>query len=238
MKFLPLLALLLTTASAAWAQVGTDPAYTGPRFPGGPDSLRAYLRRHPLPAAAGKGPVFVQFDVLPLHRRNEPHLLLPPGRAALSPAGQAAVWGLLAQLPDWEPGRQDVETPITTVTLCLNDPQQSPAALSYADTMPEFAEMKPGIIGLYQRMAEVYTVDKTVETILAQKLQGDAYVYFEVAETGQVEHVHILNGDHPLLVRNALQTMSRLPQKATRPARLAGRPVRVYYVLSMGVQLN
>ena len=154
-----LLALLIGSLFTVSAQNALpDAGYAGPRFPGGPDSLRVYLARHPL-RKAGEGPVFVQFDVLPSARRHKPTLILPPGRPPLTPAVAAAALRLVAEMPEWSPGRQDVEVPITTVTLRLATGSVPPAAArAYADEMPVFDGLEPGIVGFYRYMPNVQVV--------------------------------------------------------------------------------
>ena len=220
------LTLLLATAAPLHAQGPTAQLYAGPRFPGGPDSLRAFLLRHSL-RQVGKGLVFVQFDVLSADRRQKPHVVLPPGRKALSGAATAAVLRLVADMPAWTPGRQD-DTPITTVTLCLNG--ASPA-LAYADEMPVFPGMEPGIIGIYRYLPNIQVV---TPEIVRRKLTGDVYVYFEVSETGLLENARVIGGEVPTLNDASLRTVARLPTVATPPAQLHGQPVRVYYVISIG----
>ena len=219
--------LLLAAAATAQTTPVSPAAYAGPRYPGGPDSLRVYLTRHAL-RQAGKGPVFVQFDVLPRESKYKPTLILPPNRAALSSAMAAKALSTVTEMPAWTPGQQDVEIPITTVTLCLTP---ASTALAYADEMPVFPGVEPGIIGFYRFMPGIQVV---TPEIIKRKLTGDVFVYFEVSDTGQLEKAQVIGGSEPALNDAALRTVARLPTRATIPAQLHGRPVRVYYVLSIG----
>lgn len=204
--------------------------YAGPRFAGGPDSLRAYLSQHRLRQVSE--PVFVQFDIVPGSRPKNIHLLTPPGHQPWPPATEAEATRLVLAMPAWVPGRQDVEIPITTMTLGLNPTRPASTARLYADEMPVFANMEPGIIGIYRYLP---TVQVITPEMIRQKLKGDVYAYFEVSETGHLEHVQILDGSIPAVNEAARQTIAKLPTQALQPARLRGQPVRIYYVLTMGL---
>ena len=229
-----LLLLALLLAFTARAQPATPVAaatYAGPRFAGGPDSLRAYLGRHPLRQTSE--PVFVQFEVGPGSKPKNIRLLLPPGHQAWGGAVAAEAIRLVQTMPAWVPGRQDVEIPIRTVTLALNAPPEAPPANAYANDMPLFQDMEPGILGLYHYLPNVQV---TTPEILQNDLTGDVHVYLEVSETGRLERVSILDGEVPALCNAARQTIARLPQQALKPAQLRGQPVRIYYVLSLSFE--
>lgn len=226
-------ALLALVALPAWAQspaASPDATYAGPRFAGGPDSLRAYLGRHRLRQVSE--PVFVQFDIGPDGPPQNIHLLTPPGHKPWPAAAGAEATQLVLAMPTWAAGRQDVEIPITTVTLGLNPSRAASTALPYADEMPVFASMEPGIIGVYHYLP---TVQIITPEMIRKKLKGDVYAYFEVSETGHLEHKQILDGSVPAVNEAARQTMAKLPTQALQPARLRGQPVRIYYVLTMGL---
>ncbi len=226
---LPALFLLLALpASAQTATTSPDAAYAGPRFAGGPDSLRAYISRHRLGRVSE--PVFVQFDIVPDSSPKNIHLLTPPGHKPWPAAAEAEATQLVQAMPTWTPGRQDVEIPITTMTLQLNPARPAPTALLYADEMPVFASMDPGIIGVYRYLP---TIQVITPEMLRKKLKGDVYAYFEVSETGRLEHAQILDGSVPAVNEAARQTIAKLPTQALQPARLRGQPVRIYYVLTM-----
>ena len=170
----------------------------------------------------------MQFDVLPREPRHKPNLILRPDHSALLPAVAAAALRTVSEMPAWIPGRQDVEIPITTVTLCLTP---GSTALAYADEMPVFPGLEPGIIGFYRYMPGIQVV---TPEIVKNKLTGDVFVYFEVSEIGHLEKAQVIGGSVPALNDAALRTVAKLPTTATIPAQLHGRPVRVYYVLSIG----
>lgn len=225
--------LLLAGPLAARAQLPTaspDATYAGPRFAGGPDSLRAYLRQHRLRQVSE--PVFVQFEIGAIGPPHTIHLLTPPGHKPWPATAEAEASRLVLAMPAWAAGRQDVEVPITTVTLCLNPGRATSTALPYADEMPVFASMEPGIIGIYRYLP---TVQVITPEMIRKKLKGDVYAYFEVSETGRLEHVQMLDGSVPAVNEAARQIIAKLPAQALQPARLHGQPVRIYYVLTMGL---
>ena len=230
---LMVLTLFLTVTGPAASQA-VSAAYEGPRYPGGPDSLRAYLRRHTIPKA-GAEPVFVQFDVVPSAPFKNLQVLTPPGRRTPKPAITAATLAAAKAMPAWIPGRQDVETPITTVTLGFNQGSNKGLAYPYADEMPVFADMAPGIIGLYRYLPTVLVMPEL--GVLRKNAMNDVYAYFEVAETGRLENRQIIGGNLPALNQAAMLTLHKLPD-ATTPAKLNGRPVRIYYVLSIGFNVE
>lgn len=219
------------TASPTGSYPGA--AYAGPRFAGGPDSLRSYLSQHRLRQVSE--PVFVQFDIVPGSRPKNIQLLTPPGHQPWPPATEAEATRLVLAMPAWVPGRQDVEIPITTITLGFNPARPASTARLYADEMPVFANMEPGIIGIYRYLP---TVQVITPEMIRQKLKGDVYAYFEVSETGHLEHVQILDGNIPAVNEAARQTIAKLPTQALQPARLRGQPVRIYYVLTMGLEVE
>jgi len=226
-------ALLVAGTLTARAQAPTSlpsATYAGPRFAGGPDSLRAYLGQHRLRQVSE--PVFVQFDIGAAGPPENIQLLTPPGHKPWPATAVAEAARLVRAMPAWAPGRQDVEIPITTMTLRLNPAQPAPTALLYADEMPVFASMEPGIIGIYRYLP---TVQVITPEMIRKKLKGDVYAYFEVSETGHLEHVQILDGSLPAVNEAARQTIAKLPAQALRPAQLRGQPVRIYYVLTMGL---
>lgn len=232
------LIVLLAASSTTQAQLPASPpaAYEGPRFPGGPDSLLAWLRRHPI-LKADKGPVFVQFDVMPGAPLKNLQTLTPFGRKPLKPVATAEALATARAMPAWTPGRQDVETPVTTVTLGLNPTSDAVPAYAYADELPVFPGIEPGIVGLYRYLPTVLVLPEVSAEVLRKNPSNDVYAYFEVSETGRIENRQIISGNLPALNKAALLTLDKLPN-ATTPARLQGRAVRIYYVLSIGFNLD
>lgn len=108
------LAGLLLAAAPALAQSSAPVAalagadYTGPRFPGGPDSLRALVQRATRPASpAVLGKMVVRFELKDGRQPQNFKLLMPPGRVSkeLKTAAVMAAGYLQANMPAWEPGQ-------------------------------------------------------------------------------------------------------------------------------------
>lgn len=243
------------------ARPTADPTYPGPRFPGGPDSLRALMYRSQRLAPAGTtGLVLVQVE----HKANgqPPALkLLPPTDAdnsALKKAGATALDYLKSNLPAWLPGTA---------------PEKSPPASSYlplvfgrpAATLPyAYADQGPRFDGLAQfafpsattntryqalvsdsaKLAEFNTSQTGMQAALQARTryppaamraghQGRVMLYFEVAENGAIEHAQVAsNTAGPVLAEEVIRVVRQLPT-ASSPAQLRGQPVRVYYVIPL-----
>ena len=137
-------ALLLAVAPAAPAQTLPPTPYAGPRYPGGPDSLRAILYRssHLAPTKA-TGLVLLRLE---LKADNTPGTFKLVGdqrgaRSATGRATAAALEYLQAHMPAWEAALDAQAKPGKTPTFLL--PLDFTAPLSaqpyaYADREPLF----------------------------------------------------------------------------------------------------
>ena len=250
-----LLALLLATGPVAKAQatptsvmplVGTDPlvtAYTGPRFPGGPDSLRAALRRLLRPASpALTGQLFLALLLNQERRSRRPYLLSPPTD---SPANalfynkeaEALARQVVRQLPSWQPGPGEpgrVGPAATGAIIPLTfGPEPPEMPFAYSDENPAFPAQILQDNGLSQRGLSLTEFLKTQlhypVAALQQGKQGTVYGYFEVSETGAIEQRRIVGSADATLDAEVLRVLHLIPHALT-PPRLQGRPVRVYYV--------
>ena len=67
--------------------------------------------------------------------------------------------------------------------------------------------------------------------------QGTVYVYFEVTESGAIEHAAILGTAGRALDAEVLKAVQKLPA-ATSPAMLRGKPVRVGYALPITFKIQ
>lgn len=252
-----LLGLLLAASSPAFAQspapgpTASRAAYTGPRFPGGPDSLRAFVYRAVRQASTvPAGKMVVRFELKDGWKPQNFELLTPPIAASteLQQAAATALIYLQARMPAWLPDASDPEEltfgPMPKISLVL-DFRPGPAArpYTYADQVPMFPDLEASLRG--QRVkANKMTIDYGSKSIirsiqkqsrypaedLRQNRQGVVYGYFEVAENGALENREILGTVSPTLDAEVLSILNRLPA-ATTPAQLQGQPVRVYYVL-------
>lgn len=245
-----LLPALLLAAPAALAQT-TPPApapqglnpYTGPRFPGGPDSLRATLRRATRAAGpALTGQLFMQLEFDKAGQPNKFFLLTPPDRAGTTLARTQEVKALMQQLPaqlgPWQLTTADGQTAKSIVLPLDFGPQATTAPLAYSDENPAFVSIaarknSPPInaVNLIQRQFRYPAED------LRNRVQGTAYGYYEVSETGAVENRRIISGLSPSTDAELLRVLNTLPDALT-PPRQQGRPVRVAYVVPINLRIQ
>ncbi len=240
-----------TTAPAA--------AYTGPRYPGGPDSLRALVYRSTrLTTPAPTGRVLVQFELKP---DGQPQIfqLVPPPRPAnreLLKAAATALSYLEARMPAWQPAPPDPTTPAGTdskISLMLDfTTPQAAQPYCYTDQKPIFATLAEQVQAQHKQFYDRLVADPVRKDLFGSSTkgltsfvqiqtrypvealrngqEGVVYAYFEVAENGAVEHPEVLGTAGRALDAEVLRIVKTLPA-ATAPAQLQGRPVRMYYVL-------
>lgn len=109
--FFALLSISLLAASVLHAQttaVSNLADYSGPRYPDGPDSLRALVGRSTRQAgAAPAGHALVQFELKPDGQPEKYTLITLPGgtNKPLADATANALRYLEAHMPAWQPAR-------------------------------------------------------------------------------------------------------------------------------------
>ena len=229
------------TMSAGGEKPG-DVAYTGPRFPGGPDSLRAVLARtlrRASPTLTGQLYLHLKLDETGVVSRA--YFLTSADRAtaelARTPAAQRLADELLNKLSVWqlpEP-RSKAKTAVSSVTLPLwLGAGANAMPLPYSDEAPLFPV--PAVAGIPSSRQVLnlsqflmYQVRYPAEDLRNQR-QGTVYAYFEVSETGAVEQRRIVGSVSPTLDAEVLRALQNLPDALT-PPRQQGRPVRVAYLL-------
>lgn len=252
-------------ATASGQATAPSADYAGPRFPGGPDSLRALVYRSTrltTPGPAGR--MLVQFELQPDGRPHRFSMVRPPDplKKDLVNATATALNYLEAHMPAWQPGTPDPKAaPGAEPKLSLlMDFAAAPAAqpYAYADRNPDFAN----VVGLL-RARHIAYLDRLLNDpaqaaefasspwglvtyiqmqvryppeALRARQQGQVYAYFEVAENGAIEHVEILGSAGRALDAEVLQVVQNLPAAAS-PAMLHGQPVRLYYALPIAFKL-
>jgi len=239
----------LGAAPLAHAQTSTPTAaYTGPRYPGGPDSLRALVYRSThlaTPAPAGR--LLVQFE---LKDGQQPHnfkLLPAPGpmNLELVTAAATSLNYLEEQMATWQAGTPDLETEAnasrdTQFMLVLDfEANQTDQPYVYVDQNPVFGQpltqAKNRSSATFDSsprsmVRRIQTQLRYPREALMRQQEGVVYAYFEVAENGVIEHPRILGTAGQALDAEVLRLVRKLPA-ATTPPQLQGRPVRVYYTL-------
>lgn len=238
----------------------TPPAYTGPRYPGGPDSLRALIYRSTRLVPKAKGLTVVQLE---LKDDKTPANIKaigdqPGPKSATGQANRAALDYLQAHMATWEPGAPTAtaqakpgKNPTFLIPLNFTAPL-SAQPYAYADQEPVFPYLNmqrnqrnpafdndPEAAAILARIADAYNNNlasyiqrqtRYPAAALRNREQGRVTVYFEVAETGAVENATILTSAGGALDSEVRRAVSSLPP-ATTPALLNGRPVRVFYVV-------
>lgn len=238
------------------ALMGTDPAraeYPGPAYPGGPDSLRAAVRRHLRRASPDLvGQLFLHLDLAADGRSRRAFFLAPPPGSPnialyINPEAQNLTQQLVQRLHPWllpsglaerGPGGE------VSVTIPLDfGPAPTPTVLAYSDVNPTFSVVPLPRFG-YSRGAVprslqdfMYAQIRYPEEDFRRQRQGTVYAYFEVSETGRVEQRRIVGTLSPTFDAEVLRVLNRLPSALT-PPRQQGRPVRVGYVLPLHFRLH
>ncbi|WP_460502306.1 energy transducer TonB, partial [Hymenobacter agri] len=248
-----LLALSLLGAPALRAQTTTVSSladYAGPRYPGGPDSLRALVGRsirQAVPAPGGR--MLVQFELMPDGHPTRYTMLRPPVPLD-KPLGEAtakALDYLEAHMLAWQPAPPDPE--VTTkeapkINLVI-DFSTSPEAqpYPYADQNPVFGTLVQQLPERQQRYLGTRLTDPIkrgrfqssiaglvffsqmqvrypVEALRSRQ-QGTVYAAFEISETGAILQPEILGSAGRALDAEVMRALAALPA-ATEPAQLRG----------------
>jgi|GEM_PF-1209815 len=219
------------------------PVYLGPRFRGGPDSVRALLARTLRPANPTlAGQVFLQLELTDVGAVRTSYLLTPPRKTPAADLAKNADVRALAQqlakqLTPWQilpsTGSDQGANALNTIALPLPfGPSAETAPLSYSDEMPTFrlAGGRPegtavvSLPRLLQRQMQFPAAD------IRNHVSGTVYAYLEVSETGAVTQRSIVGSLSPTLDAEVLRVLEQVPNAST-PPRQSGRPVRVGYVL-------
>ncbi len=260
-RLITLMALLAARGLHAQATAVSSLAdYTGPRYPGGPDSLRALVGRSTRQAgAAPAGHALVQFQLGPDGRPEKYALITPPGRATdpLAEAATNALRYLEVHMPAWQLSTPAPEaTPgdkFSRINLVLDFAAPSTAqAYVYAEQQPVFgtlAQLVPSHHGRYMdeiladpiKRAQFQSSARGLVTFCQMQVryppealrahqQGTVYASFEISESGAIEQPEILGSVGRSLDVEVLRVLATLPA-ATAPAQLHGQPVRMRYVL-------
>jgi protein TonB len=234
------------------------PAYTGPRYPGGPDSLRALTYRSARLHGNGvAGLVVVRVELkdgrTPVNLKRWG---TPPPNQVLDKASNTALSYLQSRMLAWEPGTPDPDAkpdrlPRTFVTLDFSTPLAA-QPYAYADfdpVFPDFAALLRAQHNIYferslatpTMLANLASPKKGLSTYVQMQVkyppaalraqqQGAVYVYFEVAASGAIEHAQIISSAGEALDAEVLRVVQQLPA-ATVPAKLQGQPVRIFYLM-------
>jgi protein TonB len=250
-----LLLILLLAGSAAKAQ-HRAPAmwlfndsdlttYTGPRYRGGPDSLRASVQRvlrQASPTLVGQ--LFVRLELDQAGQIRKLELLPPPDRTTVllsrNKEVKAIIQQLQSKLANWLPvpsGSPEATARATSIILPLPF-GTGPVPLVYSDENPAFPAALPGsptrdtsVLDFLQRQFR-YPVED-----LRNQVQGKVYLYFEVSETGAVEQRRIAGSLSRTIDAEVMRVLQLLPNALT-PPRYQGQAVRVAYVMPITLSIR
>jgi protein TonB len=256
-----LLAASLTAAAAPLrAQVSAPPAYAGPRYPGGPDSLRALVGRSTHQTGVSPaGHALLQLELGSDGRPTKYTLTTLPGRAnkPLTEAAATAQRYLQAHMLAWQPAPPDPEVrpneKPNRVSLVLDFASPATAQpYEYADQNPVFNTLLQqlterqlsylaSIVSDPVRQAQFQSSAQGLSFFCQMQVrypadalrsgqQGTVYASFEVSENGAIQHPEIIGSAGRYLDDEVLRILATLPA-ATTPAQLRGQPVRVRYTL-------
>lgn len=263
----PLLLAGLLSLSAAQlrAQVPAAPAYAGPRYPGGPDSLRALVGRSIRQAApAPTGRMLVQFELKPDGRPDHFSLVRPPDPLSkpLVDATAKALDYLEAHMMAWQPAPPDPdittkEAPKVNLVIDFGTPLAA-QPYCYADQNPVFGTLVQALPARMDArrdklLADPVRRDKFQSSLgglvgftqmqvmysaeaLRNRQQGTVYASFTVAENGSIEQLEILGTAGRALDAEVRRALQQLPA-ATVPAQFQGKPVRVGYVMPIAFKV-
>ncbi|MGI4763329.1 MAG: energy transducer TonB [Janthinobacterium lividum] len=242
-------------ASTAHAQTPAPPApatYTGPRYPGGPDSLAAQLQRSLRPASpTPAGQLFVRLELDAAGKATTYQVLKPAAgtpAAALffNPAALAAVQKAVSTLSDWQLGAAPAAPAgavAVTLPLTLGAAAAAQPALVYSEEEPV---LPAGYLSPAPKNQPTfgpslsYTLQRRLGypvAALRRREEGTVYAYFEVSETGAIEQPRIIGSAGSILDAEVLRMVQTIPA-AVVPPRSQGRPVRIYYVLPFAFRLQ
>ena len=260
--------LLVSSALHAQITVSNLADYAGPRYPGGPDSLRALVGRSTRQTAGvtPTGHALVQFELLPDGQPTKYTLTTLPGRAnkPLVEAAASARRYLEAHMPAWQHGepRPDAQPDDKFARISL--------VLDFATPLLaqpyEYAEQSPVFGTLLQLLSDrqrSYIANRLADPMKRAQYQSSAqglaaFCQMQVRyppgalrarEQGTVyaafEVAETGAVERPEILGSAGRNLDdevlrvlALLPAATAPAQLHGQPVRVRYVLPLTFRIQ
>ena len=265
---LGLLMLLAAPALHAQTTVSNLADYTGPRYPGGPDSLRALVGRSTRQAAGAvpTGHALVHFELMPNGQPTKYTLLTPSGRTnkPLTEAADRALRYIQAHMVAWQPAPPSPEAKPdgepTKVSLVL-DFATPPAtqAFEYADQNPVFGTLAQFLTTRQHGYLQKMVADPLKRAQFQSSVRGlSAFCQMQAiyppaalrareqgttyASFEVAENGAIENQELFGSLGQALDTevarVLALLPTATAPAQLRGQPVRVRYVLPLTFRIQ
>lgn len=207
---------------------------TMPDFPGGEDSLAAFLKAHleyPDSAICGT----MQNETLLVNcivyaDGSVGHCSIERG---MGPACDSAALQVLRQMPDWKPGSKNgkpVNVYVTIPILFEPDPGSAEKIYAHVSEMPEFPGGKKGLSKYLDHNLK-YPAEARNEHV-----QGTVYVGFVVLPDGSVSKPEIVQGIRRDCDEEALRVVRNMP--AWKPGRENGETVSVYMTIPVTFHLG
>lgn len=206
-----------------------------PEFPGGNDSLIAYLSTsitYPAPAKSEgiEGKVFVNFIINKDGSIGEVKAMKGPGHGCNEEAVR-----VISQMPDWTPGLKDgKEVKVSfniPISFNLNHSGSKDSVYRVVETMPEF----PG--GTEALMNYLASNIKYPEAAKKDSVTGRVFVQFIVEKDGNVSGTKVLRGIGSGCDKEAVRVISGMPN--WKPGLDENKkPVRVEYNIPIKYALN
>jgi len=106
----------------------------------------------------------------------------------------------------------------------------NPELIHITETMPEY----PG--GSIEMIKFIQTNVEYPDSARDAEIQGKVYVTFVIDTIGKIDDVSILKGVHPLLDKEAIRVIKKMP--SWKPGTQKGKPVRVKYNLPINFKLD
>ncbi|MDQ2792390.1 MAG: energy transducer TonB [Bacteroidota bacterium] len=242
--------------------------YTGPRYPGGPDSLRALVYRSTRQAgAAPAGKVLVLLEIEANGHPANFAFVTPPGpvNSPLFRAAGTAVDYLQERMLTWQLGASEpaakptAEPARQALMLDFSNAAPNMRPYSYADQMPQFPAMEKLLGARQLQYVNPPLTDPSKRAAFVSSAQGLAlYVQMQVrypAEALRYQQEGRVSASFEVAETGAIEHVEilgtagraldaevlRVVQRlpaAGSPALVQGRPARVHYVLPITFRIQ
>lgn len=133
-------------------------------------------------------------------------------------------------IPDPDPIEPVVEpVAIDPSWMTVEKPEKEEAPLPFAEHMPEFVG---GTEGLFKFLGTEMKYPKEAKQV---GIEGKVFVQFVVNKKGEVTNIKILKGIHPLLDKEAIRVVEKMPN--WKPGKQNGKTVSVKYNLPLSFKI-
>lgn len=197
-----------------------------PHFPGGEDQMYRFLAtniRYPSDAyeQGASGAVYVTFVVEKDGSLSDVRVLRD-----VHPSLDAEAVRVVSSMPAWEPGKHQGEVCCVQFNLPIRFTMRTEVAEVPKPVVEEQPAFPGGVTEMYKYIAKNlrYPEGKEIE-----KIEGTAYLTFEVDTAGALRDIRVLRGIHPAFDAEAVRLVEGMP--AWTPGRRDGKAVRTQFNL-------